>query len=50
VCPEESPLSEIDVATLPPAPPEQPPVAEQLPAAPAAQAEAGAVEGGVQAR
>jgi len=53
VCPEESPLSEIDVATLPPAPPEQPPVAEQLPAAsaaPAAQAEAGAVEGSVQAR
>ncbi len=53
VCPEESPLSEIDVATLPPAPPEQPPVAEQLPAtsaAPAAQPDAGAVEGSVQAR
>ena len=48
VCPEESPLSEIDVATLPPAPSEPPPVAEQAPvntAAPAAQADAAAVEG-----
>ncbi|MBK0026659.1 hypothetical protein IAE57_10845 [Stenotrophomonas sp. S48] len=47
VCPEESPLSEIDVATLPPAPPE-PPVAEQPPAAGSggapAQAEAAALE------
>ncbi|AWH24747.1 hypothetical protein [Stenotrophomonas sp. YAU14D1_LEIMI4_1] len=47
VCPEESPLSEIDVATLPPAPPE-PPVAEQPPAAGSggapAEAEAAAVE------
>lgn len=47
VCPEESPLSEIDVATLPPAPPEKPPVAEQAAAevaAPAAQGDAAAVE------
>ncbi|AWH32571.1 MULTISPECIES: hypothetical protein [Stenotrophomonas] len=52
VCPEESPLSEIDVATLPPAPPEPPvaeqPVAEQPPAAGSggapAEAEAAAVE------
>jgi len=53
VCPEESPLSEIDVATLPPAPSEPPPVAEQAPvntAAPAAQADAAAVEGNAPAR
>ncbi|KAF1055590.1 MAG: hypothetical protein GAK43_00385 [Stenotrophomonas maltophilia] len=31
VCPEESPLSEIDVATLPPAPPVLPPVSARLP-------------------
>lgn len=52
VCPEESPLSEIDVATLPPAPSE-PPVAEQAPAdtgTPAAQADAAAVEGSANAR
>jgi len=53
VCPEESPLSEIDVATLPPAPPEQPPLATQ-PASgggtPAAQVDADAVEGNSQAR
>ncbi|WP_164079469.1 hypothetical protein [Stenotrophomonas maltophilia] len=53
VCPEESPLSEIDVATLPPAPSEPPPVAEQAPAdtgTPAAQADAAAVEGSAHAR
>jgi hypothetical protein len=53
VCPEESPLSEIDVATLPPAPSEPPPVAEQVPAdtgTPAAQADAAAVEGSANAR
>lgn len=53
VCPDESPLSEIDVATLPPAPSEPPPVAEQPPAntaAPAAQADAAAVEGNAPAR
>ncbi|AWH17001.1 hypothetical protein C1922_06550 [Stenotrophomonas sp. ZAC14D2_NAIMI4_7] len=53
VCPEESPLSEIDVATLPPAPPE-PPVAEQPPAAGSggapAEAEAAAVEASTTAR
>lgn len=53
VCPEESPLSEIDVATLPPAPPE-PPLAEQPPAAGAggapAEAEAAAVEASSTAR
>ena len=53
VCPEESPLSEIDVATLPPAPSEPPPLAEQAPAdtgTPAAQADAAAVEGSAHAR
>ncbi|MDT3488381.1 hypothetical protein [Stenotrophomonas maltophilia] len=53
VCPEESPLSEIDVATLPPAPSEPPPVAEQAPAdtgTQAAQADAAAVEGSAHAR
>jgi ATP-dependent protease ClpP protease subunit len=53
VCPEESPLSEIDVATLPPAPSEPPPVAEQAPAdsgTPAAQADAATVEGSANAR
>ena len=53
VCPEESPLSEIDVATLPPAPSEPSPVAEQAPAdtgTPAAQADAAAVEGSANAR
>ncbi len=53
VCPEESPLSEIDVATLPPAPSEPPPVAEQAPAdtgTPSAQADAAAVESSPNAR
>ncbi len=53
VCPEESPLSEIDVATLPPAPPE-PPLAEQPPAAGTggapAEADAAAVEASSTAR
>ncbi len=53
VCPEESPLSEIDVATMPPAPPEKPPVAKQPAgegAAPAAQGDAATVEASAPAR
>ena len=53
VCPEESPLSEIDVATLPPSPPPQVPVAEQ-PAVEtetqASQADAEATQGSVPLR
>ncbi|WP_209021528.1 hypothetical protein, partial [Proteus mirabilis] len=52
VCPDESPLSEIDVATLPPAPPE-PRMAEQAAddaGKSAAQADAAAVEGNAHAR